>query len=186
MPPITVVFVGTGLVVWLNALYFLGVGADHEEGAPNPLVSVGWATLVIGLLDLVSASLILFRGTEFDVAEGAFIGVNEVFLPLAGLVTFYGLFFTVLGITEIKGLDLRVVGNLAIAVAIVPLFWLDFFDGSWMFQSILVVWVVAFLGVAATTYGKLPGKVLGLILLATAIYTFWTPAIILALGNEIP
>lgn len=186
MPPITIVFIGTGLVVWLNALYFLGVGADQEEDGPNPLVSVGWATLVIGLLDLVSASIILNRGTEFDVAAGEFIGVNGVFLPLAGLITFYGLFFTLLGITEIKGLDLRIVGNLAIPVAIVPLFWWDFFDGSWMFQSILVVWLVAFGAVAATTYGKLEGKVLGLVLLVTAVYTFWTPVIILALGNEIP
>ena len=186
MPPITIVFIGTGLVVWLNALFFLGVGANQEDGGPNPLVSVGWATLVIGITDLLSATVILFRGTEFDAAAGSFIGVNPVFLPLAGLVTFYGLFFTLLGITEIKGLDLRVVGNLAVPVAIVPLFWWDFFADSWMFQSILIVWLVAFGAVAATTYGKLNGKVLGLILAGTAIYTFWTPVIILALGNEIP
>lgn len=186
MPPITIVFIGTGLVVWLNALYFLGIGADQKDDGPNPLVSVGWATLAVGLLDLVSASLILNRGTEFDVGAGEFIGVNGVFLPLAGLIVFYGLFFTLLGITEIKGLDLRVVGNLALPVAVVPLFWWDFFAGSWMFQSILIVWLVAFGSVTAVTYGKMEGRVLGFILLATSIYTFWTPVIILALGNEIP
>jgi hypothetical protein len=96
------------------------------------------------------------------------------------------MFFILLGITEILGLDLRVVGNLAIPTAIAPLFWWDFFSGSWMFQSILIVWLVAFGAVAATTYGKLPARILGVILLGTAVYTFWTPAIILALGNSIP
>jgi|TARA_B110000238_G_scaffold179907_1_gene203564 hypothetical protein len=175
VPPITVVFVGTGLVVWLNALFFLGVGADTKEDSPSPLVSVGWATLIVGLLDLVQATYIMWARPLEDAS-----------VPLAGLIVFYGLFFCLLGITEIQGLDLRVVGNLAIAVAIVPLFWWQFFDGGWMFKSILLAWVVAFGAVAATTYGKFQGKALGAILAATAAYTFWTPAIILALGNQIP
>lgn len=175
MPPITIVFVGTGLVVWLQALYFLGIGADKKEGTPDPIIGLGWITLIIGLTNLVQATYIMWARPLEDAS-----------IPLAGLIVFYGVFFSLLGITEILGLDLRVVGNLSIAVAIVPLFWFDFFDGSWMFQSILVVWAVAFGAITATTYGKLPGKSLGLILLVTAVYTFWTPAIILALGNEIP
>jgi hypothetical protein len=172
MPPITVVFVGTGLAVWLNGLYFLGIGSNKEEGGSNPLVAVGWVTLAAGLLDLVEAFYIITLG------EGAIL--------LAGIVTFYGLFFTLLGATEIRGLDLRQVGNFAVPVAIVPLFWWSFFSGSWMFQSILIVWLVAFLAITATTYGKLKGQILGAILVATAVYTFWLPVIILALGNEIP
>ena len=39
---------------------------------------------------------------------------------------------------------------------------------------------------ALTTYGKLEAKLLGLVLAATAIYTFWVPALILATGNDIP
>ena len=54
------------------------------------------------------------------------------------------------------------------------------------FCSYLIVWFVVFLGVTATTYGRLNAKVLGLLLAVTATYTFWLPAIILALGNEIP
>ena len=49
---------------------------------------------------------------------------------VAGLVTFYGLFFVVLGKTEMSGWDLRVVGNLAVPTAILPLFWLDAVPGS--------------------------------------------------------
>ncbi|HEX3787135.1 MAG TPA: hypothetical protein VHW44_04690 [Pseudonocardiaceae bacterium] len=174
MPPITIIFVVSGLAVLLNGLAFLGVGAKAAPDTPDPLVSVGWVTLVAGILDFAQAVYILAAAPP---ATG---------IPLGGLVVFYATFFTTLGITLVKGLDLRPVGNLAVAVAIVPLFWWKFFDGSWMFHSILVVWVVAFLAVTLTTYGKLPGRVLGVILTLTALYTFLTPAALLALGHAIP
>ena len=174
MPPITVIFVVSGLAVFVNGLAFLGVGADAPEGAPSPLKTVGWVTLLAGIVDCVQAAFII---ATVPPATG---------IPLAGIVTFYATFFTVLGVTLIGGLDLRPVGNLAVAVAIVPLFWWNFFSGSWMLRSILVVWLVAFLAVAATTYGKLPGKILGGILVVTSLYTFLTPAALLALGVAIP
>lgn len=175
MPPITIVFFFTGIAVWANAMYFLGVGSTPKEGGSDPLKAVGWVTLVAGLVDFVQA---------FDIMSNQLAG--EASILLSGLVAIYAAFFTFLGITEIQGLDLRPIGNVAFAVAIVPLFYWDFFSGSWMFQSILIVWFVVFLGVTATTYGRLNAKVLGLLLVVTATYTFWTPAIILALGNEIP
>ena len=175
MPPITIVFIATGLVVWLNALYFLGVGADQKEGGSNPLVGIGHASFVVGLLNLVQAVYIMWARP----LEGGDV-------VLAGLFVFYGLFFVVLGKAEMEGWDLRVVGHLAVPVAILPLFWWDALPGEWMLRSILIVWLVAFLSVAATTYGKLQAKILGLVLAVTAIYTFWVPALILATGNDIP
>src|SRR3989304_8112491 len=136
MPPISLVFIGTGLAAWLNGLYFLGMGADKKEGGADPLASVGWVSLAAGILDLLSAWYILTLG------EGAVL--------LAGLIVFYGMFFVLLGVTEIRGLDLRPVGNLSIAVALVPLVWWEFFAGGWMFRSILLGWAVAFIGVALT------------------------------------
>lgn len=174
MPPITLVFVTTGLAVWLNGFAFLGIGAKPTEDGPNPLVTVGWVTLVAGLVDFVEAAVII---AKVPAPTG---------IVLAGIVAFYATFFTALGGALLKGLDLRPIGNLAIAVAIVPLFWWKFFAGSWMFQSILVVWLVAFLAVAATIYGKLNGKALGVILVITSLYTFLTPAALLALGHSIP
>ncbi|MGQ0670940.1 MAG: AmiS/UreI family transporter [Actinomycetota bacterium] len=175
MPPITIVFFFSGIAVWTNAMYFLGVGATPKEGGSDPLKAVGWVTLVAGLIDFVQA---------FDIMSNQLAG--EASILLSGLVAIYAGFFTFLGITEILGLDLRPIGNVAVAVAIVPLFYWDFFAGGWMFRSILIVWFVVFLGVTATTYGRLNAKVLGLLLVVTATYTFWLPAIIVALGNEIP
>jgi len=178
MPPITIVFVVSGLAVWLNGLAFLGIGAKEEPGRPNPLVTVGWVTLAAGIIDLANAVWIiqkLFGGDSSDV------GVR-----LAGLVSFYGLFFLALGVALVKGLDLRPIGNLAVAVALAPLAWWAFFDGGWMFKSILAFWVVSFLAVAAVTYGKLKGQVLGVILVATSVYTFLLPAALLGSGHNIP
>lgn len=178
MPPITVVFVVTGLAVWLNGLVFLGIGAKQEAGKPSPLVTVGWVTLVAGLVDLVNSIWIiqkLFAGDASDV------GVR-----LSGLITFYGIFFVVLGVSLIKGLDLKPIDNLAVAVALVPLAWWSFFDGGWMFKSILAFWIVSFLSVAAVIYGKLRGQVLGVVLVATSLYTFLLPAALLASGRAIP
>ena len=119
MPPITIVFIATGLVVWLNALYFLGVGADERDGK-NPLVGIGHASLVVGLLNLVQAVYIMWARP----LEGGDV-------VLAGLIVFYGLFFVVLGKAEMEGWDLRVVGNLAVPTAILPLFWWDALPGEW-------------------------------------------------------
>jgi hypothetical protein len=174
VPPITVIFVVSGLAVWLNGLAFLGIGAKGADYGPNPLKTVGWVTLLAGIVDGIQAALIIAKTP------------GEVGIPLAGIVTFYSTFFFALGITLINGLDLKPIGNLAILVGIVPLFWWKFFDGSWMLHSILVVWLIAFLSVAGTTYGKLPGKVLGVVLTITSLYTFLTPAALLAMGKTIP
>jgi hypothetical protein len=175
MPPITIVFFVSGIAVWANAMYFLGVGADRKEGGADPLRSVGWVTLTAGIVDFVQASAIMSNQLAGDAS-----------ILLGGLVAIYATFFTFLGITEVLGLDLRPLGNVCIAIALVPLFYFDFFTGSWMFQSILVVWAVVFLAIAGTTYGKVQPKLLAVLLFVTAIYTFWTPAVLLALGEEIP
>jgi hypothetical protein len=174
VPPITVVFVVSGLAVWLNGMAFLGIGAKGAEGGPSPLKTVGWVTMFAGIVDSVQAAVII--ATKPGAAG----------IPLGGIVTFYGAFLFALGVTLIKDLDLKPVGNMAVLVAIVPLFWWNFFAGSWMLHSILIVWLIAFLAVAGTTYGKLPGKVLGVILTITSLYTFMVPAAILAMGKSIP
>jgi len=178
MPPITIVFFLTGLAVWAIGLYFVGVGAQPREGGPNPLVSVGWLSLIAGLSDFGQAFYIMAARPEPLGADGSVL--------ISGLIIFYATFFTLLGITAIKGLDLRVIGNVALPVAIVPLFYWNVFAGGWMFRSILIVWLIAFLAVWATTYGRFSAKLLGWILLFTAVYTFWIPGILLALGRSIP
>ncbi|HEY2705980.1 MAG TPA: AmiS/UreI family transporter [Candidatus Dormibacteraeota bacterium] len=174
--PITIVFFLTGIAVWANGLFFLGAGADSKDGS-NPLRAVGVITLVAGIVDFIQA---------FYLIQARPAPLGDAAVLLAGLVIFYAAFFTLLGATEIFGLDLRPLGNVSAAVGLAPLLYWHFFTGSWMFQSILVFWMVTFLAVTATTYGKFQPKALGVILVATAIYTFWVPAWILATGHTIP
>lgn len=176
MPPITMVFVITGLAVFVQAMFFLGIGANAAEGKKSPIVPVGWIAVVAGVVDLIVGLYVTaVRPIEADPS-----------LLLAGLIAFYGLFFIALGITEILDLDLRVVGNLAIPTAIVPLAWLNFFSGSTTFTIILIWWVIAFLSITLTTYGKLKPQILGIILMITALFTFFLVPVLLVLGVALP
>jgi hypothetical protein len=143
----------------------------------KPSFPVGWITLLAGLSDFAQAFYLM-------AARPAPLGGASVLI--SGLVIFYASFFTFLGITEIRGLDLRPLGNVAFAVALVPLPYRQVFSGGWMFRSILAVWVIAFLSIAAPpTASSTPSCWAPCWSGETAIY-FWPPAWILAAGNTIP
>ena len=176
MPPITMVFILTGLAVFTQAMFFLGIGASAEEGKKSPIIPVGYISVLAGIVNLVVGVYItVVRPIEADPS-----------LLLAGLIGFYGLFFIALGLAEILGLDLRVIGNLAIPTAILPLFWINFFSGSTTFTLILIWWTIAFLSITLTTYGKLQARALGVILMLTAIFTFFLVPVFLVMGWNLP
>ena len=64
--------------------------------------------------------------------------------------------------------------------------WLKFFSGSTTFTLIIIWWVIAFLSITLTTYGKMKPKVLGIILMITALFTFFLIPVLLVLGVAIP
>ncbi|RTL66605.1 MAG: hypothetical protein EKK42_17350 [Pseudonocardiaceae bacterium] len=182
MPPVILVFTVTGSALFVISCFFLGWGAKADDSGSNPLKTVGWIGMVAGIVDLLSALYIVTRsglpaaaGTSAADAATASNGA----LLLGGLVGFYGLFFTSVGAAAFWGLDLRPIANLAIPVGLVPIAFWGFFEGSTLLHSILIVWLVAFWSVTATVYGKLPAKVLGAILLITAIWTFFLPVVLL-------
>ncbi len=176
MPPITMVFILTGLAVFTQAMFFLGIGASAEEGKKSPIIPVGYISVLAGIVNLVVGVYItVVRPIEDDPS-----------LLLAGLIGFYGLFFIALGLAEILGLDLRVIGNLAIPTAILPLFWINFFSGSTTFTLILIWWTIAFLSITLTTYGKLQARALGVILMLTAVFTFFLVPVFFVMGWNLP
>lgn len=179
MPPIVLVFVVTGSALFVISSFFLGWGAKADDAGSNPLKTVGWIAMVAGVVDLITAIYVVTLQTDTEVLK---LGAAAV--ALGGLLGFYGLFFISVGAAAFWGMDLRPIANLAIPVALVPLLWWNFppFQDHWMFRSIMIVWVIAFLAVTATVYGKLGAKALGGILLVTAIYTFFVPVAILVLN----
>jgi hypothetical protein len=168
--PLTLLLVAGGLAAWANGMFFLGVGSEPAEGGAHPVKTVGIISLIAGLAMFVNVAYMIFV-----------VGGNGV--AVAALATLYALFFTALGITALGGYDLKPIANICLPIAVGSLFFIEkFFHGDLLFQSIMVVWTVAFFGIWATVYGKMPARVLGWILVATSVWTFFLPALRISLG----
>jgi hypothetical protein len=168
--PLTLLLVAFGLAAWANGMYFLGIGASTAEGGANPAKTVGVISLVAGIVGFVNVGYMIF-----------IVGGNGV--AVAALATLYASFFTMLGFTLIWGLDLRPIANICLPIAVGSLpFITKFFDKDLLFQSIMVVWTVAFIAIFLTVYGRLQARWLGWILVITAVWTFFLPALRIAMG----
>ena len=173
---VSVIFFTFALGAWVIGLYLVGMGSKPTEGGSDPLVTVGWIEVIVGVI-LASQVFILVQQA----------GGDSLILTLAGLVLLFAVFFTAFGVALVKGADLRPIGNLAIPVGILAAFYVtfDLFDGTFLFQSSTIWWGVAFLLVAGFTYGKVGAKLLGYALVFTGLWGF-LPAVYLALDKAIP
>jgi hypothetical protein len=176
---VAVIFFTFALGAWVIGLYLIGMGAEPAEGGQDPIKMVGWVELIVGLI-LTTQVFVLVQQSSLSPIGG----LNVV---LAGLISLFAIFFTAFGIALIKGLDLRVIGNLAVPVGILAGAYVSFdlFNDTFMFQSSTIVWLVVFLMVAGFTYGKVPAKILGFALILTAVWGF-APVVYLALDQPIP
>lgn len=176
MLSVAVIFFTFALGAWVIGLYLVGMGSEPAEGGGNPLVTVGWVEVVVGVI-LASQVFILVQQS----------GGDALILTLAGLVLLFAVFFTSFGVALVTGADLRPIGNLAIPVGVLAAFYVtfDLFDDTILFQSSTLLWGVVFLLVAGFTYGKVGAKLLGYALVITALWGF-LPAVYLALNQPIP
>ena len=170
MLSVSVIFFTFALGAWVIGLYLVGMGAEPTEDGGNPLTTVGWIELIVGLI----------------LAAQVFILVQTGVLILAGLVLLFAVFFTAFGVALIKGADLRPIGNLAIPVGVLAGLYVSFdgFTDIIQFQSSTILWLVVFLLVAGFTYGKVGAKLLGWALVLTALWGF-LPAVLLALQVDL-
>ena len=173
MLSVTVIFFIYATGAFVIGVVLLGIGAEPaEEGGKSPLYSVGWIELVVGLV-LATQTVILVQTAELP--------------TLAGIVALFALFFTSLGVVLITGGDLRPVGTIAFVIGLLawPYAFFDGFNGVFLFQATAIVWSIAFFAIAAFAYGKLEAKMMGGILVATAILG-WLPAVYLPFDGTIP
>ena len=81
---------------------------------------------------------------------------------------------------------MRVVGDAAIPVGIVPLVYIPlFFPDCWMMRTIIVIWGITFIATWAHTHNWLSDRIFGAYLILVAIFTFFLPPAILALGHPL-
>jgi hypothetical protein len=153
-------------------MFFAGFGDKPTDGGAHPVRTVGVISFVAGLAGFANVAFLIFT-----------VGGNGV--AVAALATLYAMFFTTLGITAWKELDLKPIANICLPIAVGSLFFITkFFDGDLLFQSIMIVWTVAFVAIWATVYGRFQARWLGWILIVTAIWTFFLPAFRIAMGMD--
>ena len=176
MLSVAVIFFTFALGAWVIGLHLVGMGSKPTEEGSDPLVTVGWVELIVGVI-LASQVFILVQQA----------GGDALILTLAGLVLLFAVFFTVLGVALIKGTDLRPIGNLAVPVGILAALYVtfDLFNDTIVFQSSTILWGVVFLLVAGFAYGKVAPKLLGWALIITALWGF-VPVVYLAFDRTIP
>ena len=157
-------------------LFLVGVGAEPAESGGDPLVTVGWVEVIVGII-LASQGFILVQQAGGDAG----------ILTLAGLVLLFAVFFTSLGVALIKGADLRPIGNMAVPIGILAALYVtfDLFNDTFLFQSSTIWWGLVFLMIAGFAYGKVTAQVLGYALVITAVWGF-LPVVYLALDKAIP
>jgi hypothetical protein len=192
VPPVAVILSLTGLAVWAEGLYFLGIGAKPRTGLGVPPQPAGAAAVPKPLSDpLRAVGMIMFIAGLSDLVQTVYVisskplGTPDTVI-LAGMLAIPSGWFTYLGISQVLELDMRPVGNVAVAVALVPLFWWNFFSDSRMIQSDLIVWGLAFLAATAHSYGFLPNRVFGGWLVLVSLYAFFLQPVLWALGHPLP
>ena len=176
MVSVSVIFFTFALGAWVIGLYLVGMGAKPTEDGPDPLVTVGWIEVIVG---------VILAGQVFILVQQS--GGESFPVVLAGLVLLFAVFFTAFGVALVTGADLRPIGNLATPVGILAALYFTFdgFEDTFLFQSSTLLWGVVFLLVAGFTYGKVSAKALGWVLVITGLWGF-LPAVYLALDKAIP
>jgi len=194
VPPVTIILTLTGLAVWVEGMYFLGLmpynpankgtGSGHDpDGAaidPNikpwshPRRAAGTLMLIAGISDMIQMYHIM-GGADLETAKTVI---------LCGMLAYPCGWFTYLGFAQVFNLDMRAVGYAAIPVGLVPLAWLPFFSDSWMFQADLFIWGLAFLAVAFHhAFTLISDKALGAYITFVAVFAFFLQPALYGYGH---
>ena len=182
LAPITLGMVGLQIALFVNALALFGVdGEPAEEGGPNPAISVGMGASLMAAISLLFMAFFLLIGTPFG-TEGIAAEIQIMFSAISGM---YGFLFLGFGFVQIKGWDVRPIGNVALVAAIMQILEILVIAFRWglsfgniLTEIVLILYVLALLGFWRTTHGKQSPKVQGWLLilawLGTFYYMFWS------------
>ena len=172
--PLTGLLISLGLGSWANALYFLGIGSKPAEGRVDPYRTVAWISFLTGLVLTVFGAIYIITLPEAFGAQTA--------VAVGGLAVMFGFVWTLLGIVQLQGLDLRPVGNVCFWAGVFTVLFIWIFRAVIVFWTTMTIWSIGLFMVTAVSYGKLSPRVLGVWLLLFATWTTFLPAALISLA----
>jgi hypothetical protein len=177
LPPITLGMVGLQFGLFVNAFALLGIdAAPAGEGQPDPGKAVGMAGSLMAALSLIFMAFWLLIGAPFG-TEGAAAEIQIMFSAISGM---YGFLFLGFGFVQIKGWDVRPVGNVALCAAILQVIEIIIIAARWglnlnniLTEIVLIIYVVALVGFWRTTHGNQSPQIQGWLLLLAWLGTLY-------------
>ncbi|HBY97107.1 MAG: hypothetical protein M5U01_38005 [Ardenticatenaceae bacterium] len=177
LAPIAIGMVGLQFALFTNGLALLGIdAAPAGEGGLDPAKSIGVAGSWIAAISLLFMSFFLLIGAPFG-TEGLAAEVQIMFSAISGM---YGFLFLGFGIVQVRGWDLRPVGNAALGAAIMQVIEVIIIAARWgldlnniITEIVLLIYVVALVGFWRTTHGELQPRTQGWLLLLAWLGTFY-------------
>lgn len=178
LAPIAIGMTGLQFSLFVNGLHLSGIDAERaDEGSPAPDKTVALASLVAAIA-LIFMSFWLVIDAPLG-TEGQLGPIQLVFSAVAGM---YGFLHILFAGVQFYGLDLRHVGNAALAVGIMQVLFIPVIQG-WsgvlgmtnvlLINAVLAVYVVIMVAVWGAVHGRWDPKYAGYSLLVGFFGTFY-------------
>jgi len=166
--------VGLQFALFLNAFPLLGIDSDEGQSGP-PARSVGAVGSLLGAISLLFMSFWFIIGAPLG-KDGINPQVQLTFSLISGM---YGLLWLSVALVQMKGWDIRPLGNAALIAAVMQVIAMVVLV-TWglnltltLIEIVLGIYVLVLLGFWGVTHGKFSAKGEGWLLLLAVLGTFY-------------
>ena len=157
LTPLTFAMVGLVFALYVNGANLLGWFPD-KEGLALTGKTVAVAGSLMGAITLLFDAIWFVAGSPFGTA-GASATAQLVFGAIAGM---YGLLWLAAGVAQLRGWDLRPVGQMCVACIVFQLF-----------EIALALFLPVLVGFYLVTHGRTGPTWVGWACMAAAVGSFW-------------
>ena len=175
LTPLTFAMVGLVFALYVNGANLLGWFPENEAFAHTGK-AVAVAGSLMGAITLLFDALWFVTGSPFG-TTGASVSAQLVFGAIAGM---YGLLWLAAGVAQLRGWDLRPVGQVCVACIVFQVFeiaviatWRPFTNNLLGIEIALVLFLPVLVGFYLLTHGRIGPRWVGWACMAAAVGSFW-------------
>jgi len=175
LTPLTFAMVGLVFALYVNGANLLGLFPE-KEGHVGTTPAVAIAGSLMGAITLLFDAIWFVTGSPFG-TTGASVSAQLIFGAIAGM---YGLLWLAAGILQLKGWDLRPVGQMCIASIVFQVFeiaviatWRPFTNNLAGIEIALLLFLPVLVGFYLVTHGRTGPRWVGWACMAAAVGSFW-------------